>query len=49
MKKILLALVMALFIAPASGLAAEKIVVGVTPFPHKEIMEEVKRILGEKG
>jgi len=49
MKKILLALVMALFIAPASGLAAEKIVVGVTPFPHKDIMEVVKPILAEKG
>ena len=49
MKKIMLALLMALFIFPASGLAAEKIVIGVTPFPHKDIMEVVKLILAEKG
>ena len=51
MKKLLLALVMA-FIFPAAALAAEAdktIVIGVTPFPHKDIMEVVKTVLAEDG
>ena len=51
MKKLLLALVMA-FIFPAAALAAEAdktIVIGVTPFPHKDIMEVVKIVLAEDG
>ena len=51
MKKLLLALVMA-FIFPAAAFAAEAdktIVIGVTPFPHKDIMEVVKTVLSEDG
>ena len=49
MKKLIIALVLA-FLIPASAFAAgEKIVIGVTPFPHKDIMEVVKTILAEDG
>lgn len=48
MKKIILALAMA-FLIPASAFAGEKIVIGVTPFPHKDIMEVVKPLLAKDG
>ena len=49
MKKLIIALFLA-FLIPASAFAAgEKIVIGVTPFPHKDIMEVVKTILAEDG
>ncbi len=51
MKKLILALVMA-FMLPAAAFAAEAdktIVIGVTPFPHKDIMEVVKTVLSEDG
>jgi ABC-type metal ion transport system, periplasmic component/surface antigen len=48
MKKILVALSFALFLSPLAK-AAEDIVVGVTPFPHKDIMEVVKPLMKEKG
>ena len=38
MKKVLLALVLALVLAPAAFAAGKVITVGVTPFPHKDIM-----------
>ncbi|MBQ4132468.1 MAG: MetQ/NlpA family ABC transporter substrate-binding protein [Desulfovibrionaceae bacterium] len=49
MKKLIIAVLVALFAAPVTASAAEQIVVGVTPFPHKDIMEVVKPILAEKG
>lgn len=49
MKKIILAVFMALFAIPVSAFAAEQIVIGVTPFPHKDIMEVVKPLLAEQG
>jgi len=49
MKKIALALLLALVI-PAAALAAGKtITVGVTPFPHKDIMVVVKGLLAKEG
>ena len=49
MKKIILAILMTFFVVPGAASAAEQIVIGVTPFPHKDIMEVVKPILAEKG
>ena len=49
MKKIALALLAALLI-PAAAFAADKTFkVGVTPFPHKDIMEIVKPIVAKDG
>ncbi len=48
MKRILLSAVLCLFAAVAAP-AAEKLVVGVTPFPHKDIMEIVKTLMAKEG
>jgi len=49
MKKFLLAILLALII-PAAVFAADKtIVIGVTPFPHKDIMTVVKGVLAKEG
>lgn len=48
MKRIILALVIVLAFV-ASAAAAEKIIVGVTPFPHKDIMLKAKPILEKEG
>ena len=49
MKKVLLALVLALVLAPAAFAAGKVITIGVTPFPHKDIMTVVKGILAKQG
>lgn len=48
MKRILLALALVLVTA-TPAFAAEKIIVGVTPFPHKDIMLVAKPILAKEG
>ena len=48
MKKVLLALLVSLVIA-SSAFAGTKITVGVTPFPHKDIMLVVKDLLQKDG
>jgi D-methionine transport system substrate-binding protein len=48
MKKLIVALLLAL-ILPTAALAAETITIGVTPFPHKDIMEVVKGLLEKEG
>ena len=48
MKRIILALILVLVFA-TSALAAEKIIVGVTPFPHKDIMLAAKPLLAKDG
>ena len=48
MKKTLLALALVLAFA-AQAVAAETIVIGVTPFPHKDIMEVAKPLLEKEG
>ncbi len=48
MKRLLLSLAMVLALALPS-FAAEDIVVGVTPFPHKDIMEVAKPVLAAEG
>lgn len=48
MKKTLLALVLVLAFA-TQAIANQTIVVGVTPFPHKDIMEVAKPILEKEG
>ncbi|MDL2298296.1 MetQ/NlpA family ABC transporter substrate-binding protein [Synergistaceae bacterium OttesenSCG-928-D05] len=48
MKKIIFALLLALII-PAAAFAAETITIGVTPFPHKDIMLVVKDLLAKEG
>ena len=48
MKRLLLSLAMVLALA-APSFAAEDIVVGVTPFPHKDIMLVVKPLLAKEG
>lgn len=48
MKRIVIALALLLAFAP-SALAAEKIVVGVTPFPHKDIILKAKPLLEKEG
>lgn len=48
MKKLALALIVALLV-PAAAFAAEEIKVGVTPFPHKDIMEVVKQLVAKDG
>lgn len=51
MKKTILALLIALIlIIPAASFAASKtITIGVTPFPHKDIMLVVKKLLAKEG
>ena len=48
MKRLLLSLAMVLALA-APSFAAEDIVVGVTPFPHKDIMLAAKPLLAKEG
>ncbi|MDR2826077.1 MAG: MetQ/NlpA family ABC transporter substrate-binding protein [Deltaproteobacteria bacterium] len=48
MKHLLLVLSF-LLVLSANAFGAEKIVIGVTPFPHGEIMKIVKPILAQKG
>ena len=48
MKKVFLALVLVLAFT-AQAFAAETILIGVTPFPHKDIMEVAKPILEKEG
>ena len=48
MKRLLLSLAMVLALA-APSVAAEDIVVGVTPFPHKDIMLAAKPLLAKEG
>ena len=48
MKRLLSSLVLLLLMA-APALAAEDIVVGVTPFPHKDIMLVAKPLLAKEG
>ncbi len=48
MKKLLLALSLLLAVS-AGARAAEDIIVGVTPFPHKDIMEVVKPLMAKEG
>ncbi|MBO4312709.1 MAG: methionine ABC transporter substrate-binding protein, partial [Desulfovibrio sp.] len=48
MKRLLMTLALLLAMAlPAS--AAEKLVIGVTPFPHKDIAEIAKTLLAKDG
>lgn len=49
MKKTLLALALALAIVPAAFAAGKVITIGVTPFPHKDIMTVVKGLLAREG
>jgi D-methionine transport system substrate-binding protein len=44
-----LVLILALCLAAAAAPAAETLTVGVTPFPHKDIMEIVKQLLAKDG
>ena len=48
MKRFVLALVFCL-VAGVAAQAGEKISIGVTPFPHKDIMEVVKQLLAKEG
>ncbi len=48
MKRILLALALVLTFS-ASAFAAETLVIGVTPFPHKDIMQVVKPLMEKEG
>ena len=48
MKRLLLSLAMVLALA-APSFAAEDIIVGVTPFPHKDIMLAAKPLLAKEG
>lgn len=48
MKKLLLTLLFILILA-TQALAAEKIVIGVTPFPHKDIMLIARPLLAQEG
>ena len=46
MKKLLIAIILISLIIPATLFAAEKtITIGVTPFPHKDIIVIVKDLL----
>jgi D-methionine transport system substrate-binding protein len=47
MKKLILVSLFALF--PAFAATGEEVVIGVTPFPHKDIMEVVKPLLAKDG
>ena len=48
MKRLLLSLAMILTLA-VPAFAAEDIVIGVTPFPHKDIMLVAKPLLAKEG
>lgn len=48
MKKTVLALILALLV-PAAAFAGQTITVGVTPFPHKDIMVVAQKLLAEEG
>lgn len=48
MKRFVL-VIASVFLAAVNVQAAEKIVVGATPVPHAEILEQVKPLLAEKG
>lgn len=48
MKRLILSVFLALFLA-APAFAAEDLVIGVTPFPHKDIMEVVKPLMAKEG
>lgn len=49
MKKLILALLIALTLSTAAFAANKTITVGVTPFPHKDIMVVVKDLLAKQG
>ena len=49
MKKIALALLAALIIPAAAFAAGKEIKVGVTPFPHKDLMNVVKELVAKDG
>lgn len=49
MKKVLLAILLALTVATSAFAANKTITVGVTPFPHKDIMVVVKDLLAKQG
>ena len=49
MKKIILAVLLALFVSQAAFAANKTITIGVTPFPHKDIMLVVKGLLAKQG
>ena len=49
MKKIILAVFATLIIATSSFAGTKTITVGVTPFPHKDIMIVVKDLLAKEG
>lgn len=49
MKKVLLAVLLVLTIVSTAFAANKKIVIGVTPFPHKDIMTVVKGVLAKQG
>ncbi|MCL1889995.1 MAG: MetQ/NlpA family ABC transporter substrate-binding protein [Desulfovibrionaceae bacterium] len=48
MKRLISALFL-LILFPAGALAAERLVVGVTPFPHKDIMQQASPLLEKAG
>lgn len=49
MKKILAACLLTLLLAATALAATETITIGVTPFPHKDIMEVVRGLLAKEG
>lgn len=49
MKKVILTVLLALIVATSAFAANKTITVGVTPFPHKDIMLVVKGILAKQG
>ncbi|MCC8109818.1 MAG: MetQ/NlpA family ABC transporter substrate-binding protein, partial [Planctomycetes bacterium] len=48
MKKVILAALFLAMVAPA-GRSAERLVVGVTPFPHHDIMKVAQPLMAEAG
>ncbi|MDL2285696.1 MetQ/NlpA family ABC transporter substrate-binding protein [Desulfovibrio sp. OttesenSCG-928-F07] len=49
MKRIILAFALIFAFAATPAFAAEKIIIGVTPFPHKDIMLVAKPLLAKEG
>ena len=49
MKKLAIALIAALLIPAAAFAAGKEIKIGVTPFPHKDIMNVVKQLVAKEG
>lgn len=49
MKKLVFALIIALLIPAAAFAAGKEIKIGVTPFPHKDIMNVVKQLVAKEG